>query len=337
MSSSPRASVVVVVRHGERLDYTLRAVGQNWVEKEIMMLSGDGGGGGRPWDPPITETGVQQAEALGIAMEKTILKSLSLPPIAAVYSSPFVRCRQTSCAIVSGIEKCRKEQQETNVANTALKVKVELGLSESINENWYRSWALPGTDGTWGYRKRDLPNPDLDSLNPAAKEPVQSILDWKQQRLDRNDGDDDQLLQRYMDQDHTSQTRLDTPYSYSSSNFESFHVQRDRMAAAMNQLSDQHDGETIVLVSHGGPVTHLYEKLTGNDWNVHGESKYCCFSIYQKETTPARNNGSSNGSGNDDDIKDPTWTPLVVNHVLGEDTSRGGTGSADRSASFQWS
>jgi hypothetical protein len=31
-------------------------------------------------------------------------------------------------------------------------------------------------------------------------------------------------------------------------------------------------------------VTHLYERQTGNKWHVHGESKYCCYSIYECES-----------------------------------------------------
>lgn len=54
----------------------------------------------------------------------------------------------------------------------------------------------------------------------------------------------------------------------------------------------------------GGPVTHLYESLTGNNWDVHGESKYCCYSIYQQADGEA------------------TWKPLVVNQVLGADESQ---------------
>jgi hypothetical protein len=47
-------------------------------------------------------------------------------------------------------------------------------------------------------------------------------------------------------------------------------------------------------------VTHLYESLTGNNWDVHGESKYCCYSVYDQK------DGTDN------------WTPRLVNQVLGE-------------------
>lgn len=77
-------------------------------------------------------------------------------------------------------------------------------------------------------------------------------------------------------------------------------------------------GNTLYVL--GGPVTHLYESLTGNKWDVHGESKYCCYSIYQQT------------DGED------TWTPLVVNQVLGTEQ---GTSSAPAAATadgktFTW-
>jgi hypothetical protein len=50
----------------------------------------------------------------------------------------------------------------------------------------------------------------------------------------------------------------------------------------------------------GGPVTHLYESLTGNNWNVHGVAKYCCYSIYKQEGCES-------------------WKPFVVNQMLGEE------------------
>lgn len=53
--------------------------------------------------------------------------------------------------------------------------------------------------------------------------------------------------------------------------------------------------ETILCVSHGGPVTHLYEQLTSNDWSQHGESSYTCISIYVQEEEGGE------------------WKPLVVN------------------------
>jgi hypothetical protein len=54
-------------------------------------------------------------------------------------------------------------------------------------------------------------------------------------------------------------------------------------------------GKTVMLISHGGRVTHLYEELTGKPWHVHGESTYCFYSVYKK---------GSNGR----------WEPVQVNN-----------------------
>mmetsp|Transcript_32946 Transcript_32946/g.79699 ORF Transcript_32946/g.79699 Transcript_32946/m.79699 type:complete len:289 (-) Transcript_32946:447-1313(-) len=267
----PNTKAVVVVRHGERLDYIMRDRGENWIPTTD-----------RPWDPPLTENGKQQANALGMALP-SMLKTLNLPSIAAVYSSPFHRCRQTAAELCASDDK--------------LKVQVELGLAESINQNWFRSWAIEGTDGTWGYGKKECPDAnDLDpsKLHPLSRQPVQPLLDWKQGAMDEE-------LEKKMDVEYESKSSVETPYSLHPPLFENYNVQRKRMHEALSQLSELHNNETIMLVSHGGPVTHLYESLTGNNWNLHGVSKYCCYSIYQQEEG------------------DDKWKPLVVNQVLGQE------------------
>lgn len=64
-------------------------------------------------------------------------------------------------------------------------------------------------------------------------------------------------------------------------------------------------------------MTHLYESLTGNNWNLHGVSKYCCYSIYQQEEG------------------DDKWKPLVVNQVLGEEAEPTKE-DADPQKEFTW-
>jgi broad specificity phosphatase PhoE len=213
---------VVVVRHGERLDYVLRDSGQNWIATSD-----------RPWDPPLTDRGHEQAHALGNALPE-ILRALKLPPIAAIYASPFWRCRQTAAGLIGHV------QQED------LRVQVELGLAESMNENWYRSWAIPGSDGTWGFQKQEIPLTALDTstLHPAAKQSVEAVLDWKQAPAD------DTLMAR-MDSNHVSKSIIDLGYCMHPPKFESFKMQRRRMYETMELLSSGHLDQTIVLVSHG--------------------------------------------------------------------------------------
>ena len=81
---------VIVVRHGERLDYVTRDRGENWIPTS-----------NRPWDPPLTTTGLQQAKSLESALPE-ILQNLGLSPnLSAVYSSPFYRCIQTASGLSS--------------------------------------------------------------------------------------------------------------------------------------------------------------------------------------------------------------------------------------------
>ena len=65
-------------------------------------------------------------------------------------------------------------------------------------------------------------------------------------------------------------------------------------------------------------MTHLYESLTGNKWDVHGESKYCCYSIYQQT------------DGED------MWKPLVVNEVLEKEQGPSSTQPGADGKKFTW-
>jgi hypothetical protein len=53
---------------------------------------------------------------------------------------------------------------------------------ESMNRHWCKSWALLGSDGTWGYRmpQHQYRSLKAHNLHLASWMPVQSILfDWK--------------------------------------------------------------------------------------------------------------------------------------------------------------
>lgn len=276
---NPHDVVFVVARHGERTDYIMRDAGENWVRTAA-----------RPWDTPLSAHGHTQGTKLGeqIASE---LQRLELPALTQVYSSPLLRCRQTAVAAARAFrEATRRSEDSTNLSPAVLSsplVRIEYGLSESINESWYRSWSLPESDGTWGLRPKGQSSPIPETLHPASRAPVQALLDWKTTLATQNDMDPE------MDTKYASRTRLDTPYTFHPPYMEARTDQRERMRKAVEELSVA--GQTILLVSHGGPVTHLYEELTGNDWNVHGASSYCCYSIYRQ---PAGTN---------------KWEALVIN------------------------
>jgi|Transcript_11843 broad specificity phosphatase PhoE len=256
-------TVVIVARHGERLDYSTRDEGGNWIPTTTT-----------PWDPPLTEQGHKQGNALGETVSK-LLQERGLAGVSAVYSSPFTRCRQTAVAAVNGL----------SANKSSIAVRLEQGLAESLNESWYRSWCVPGTNGSWGFRPKNADGTvvdfDLASIHPQAKLPVQSIL----LELEK-----DQSISG-MDSDYSSDHKIKQNYMWGT--FESQQDQRTRMHDMIERLAKAHPGETIMLFSHGGPVTHLYEELTGNHWSAHGESSYACYSVYEKE-----------GEG---------WIPLLVN------------------------
>jgi broad specificity phosphatase PhoE len=91
--------VVWVARHAERLDFA----DADWA-----------GRAERPYDPPLSVEGRRQAGALA--------QRLSDEPLAHLFSSPFLRCVESAVAIAS---------------SRNLPVKIEAGLSEWLNRDWF--------------------------------------------------------------------------------------------------------------------------------------------------------------------------------------------------------
>lgn len=248
MPSDPSSSgrtIVIAARHGEREDYAKIMKGENWVQDAE-----------RPWDPPLSSLGWKQGAALGDNVKKT-LRDMNIPPVARVYSSPFQRCRETAVAANKSFE-------------FSPTVKVEYALSESLNEQWYRSWALPTSNGAWGYKERDTTSGEtlrvnLDTLHWAALQPAAAII-----RLGKPvEG---------INTRHRSKTKIHKVCCWGS--FESGLDQRKRMQSVVKNVA--RPGCTSMVVTHGGPVTHLFEELTRKDWWVHGEASYASFSIYEQ-------------------------------------------------------
>jgi len=82
------------------------------------------------------ERGHQMAVRAGAAIRK-MCRAHGLPQPTAVLSSPLLRCAQTCASAVEG-------------GGFAGGVGVEPSLCETICEDWYRSWGVPGADGKWG-------------------------------------------------------------------------------------------------------------------------------------------------------------------------------------------
>jgi broad specificity phosphatase PhoE len=254
----------------------------------------------------LSPNGLKQATRLGEHLGVK-LRELGLPPISAVYTSPFLRCRQTACHAVHALNAQNDEIDQ-------LKVRIELGLTESLNQNWYRSWALLAlSDTTWGFvphgPRRELYDYKRHELHPSSQVPAQNILNWKDvtthtlSDLDKTSND---LLSKLQDLEYESTTTIEKDFALKPQCLlETKTEQEDRMyqVLANKVASGLQEGQcqTLLMVSHGGPVTHLYTKLTGNNWHSHGESKYCCYSIYQFEQAEDVNTSM------------PSCTPLLVN------------------------
>lgn len=247
------ARYLVVARHGERLDYVSRDAGNPWTPTAT-----------HPYDPPLTDHGKQQAHKLGSHLRQEMIRR-GIPPVTAVYSSPFLRCRQTSVEAAKGL---------SSADSNNLFIGVEFGLSESFNEQWYRSWALPGTDGTWGFKLPHEESTGIDpaTLHPWSKEPIQKLPLFSHCLADG--------VTPQVDAKYKSQTTIDIPYTFDPRQLETRDAQCERMKATVNAVTQE--GHTVMVTSHGAPVTHLFEALTGQPWKNHGRSVYCCYSLYRQ-------------------------------------------------------
>lgn len=84
---------------------------------------------------PLHTLNCRQGVALGQGIVEH-LERLKLPPVTRIFTSPLLRCAQTAAAAAS----------ELMVGS----ISVEPSLSETICEDWYRSWGVPGANSTWG-------------------------------------------------------------------------------------------------------------------------------------------------------------------------------------------
>lgn len=91
--------LVCIARHGDRLDFA---------DPEWHRTAA------RPWDPPLSPLGVEQAEELG--------QRLTREAVAHVFSSPFLRTAQTAQAVAQAL---------------GLPVNIEPGLSEWLSAEWF--------------------------------------------------------------------------------------------------------------------------------------------------------------------------------------------------------
>ncbi|HEY9726247.1 MAG TPA: histidine phosphatase family protein [Chroococcales cyanobacterium] len=93
--------IVWIARHGNRLDF----VNPEWFNTAE-----------RPYDPPLSEDGVIQAQQLG---QRLVGES-----IAHIFASPFLRTVQTASMVADALD---------------LPIKLESGLSEWLNPAWMKT------------------------------------------------------------------------------------------------------------------------------------------------------------------------------------------------------
>eukprot|EP00243_Klebsormidium_subtile_P009836 TRINITY_DN504_c0_g1_i1.p1 TRINITY_DN504_c0_g1~~TRINITY_DN504_c0_g1_i1.p1 ORF type:complete len:353 (+),score=47.91 TRINITY_DN504_c0_g1_i1:32-1090(+) len=209
----PNVQNMFVVRHGERSDDAI----PGW-EKTAA----------RPWDPPLTEKGFQQAYNVGQQLRNEGYK------IDRVVISPFLRCLQTAGEIIKALMdgggedetvkdskgKGVERAQDGTARGPASKVKahIDYGLTELLNARAIRNLPRSGADlhskDTWL-----LPEEQLHALLPPGV-------------LDESLG--------------TQGTFPDWP--------EDDKVCHARYADTYNRVGDQFPNEDIICVTHGEGV-----------------------------------------------------------------------------------
>ena len=226
---------IFLARHGQRHDYEQKKQGINWTATAE-----------RPWDPPLTTHGEQQGALLGAGAAEHA-KRLGLPPITRVISSPFLRCMQTMSPAAEAL----------GVA----KIAVEPGLAEGLGEDWYRSWAVPGADSTWGGPSTARGPP---ASAPSAERHDQAMRPSGSLLLDGT-----AYLGPRFDATHAPvwpAAKLDSHWGA----FETEEALAARLTAVLEALHARYPTESILLCSHGGPSALGYQGLTGRPSPVAG-------------------------------------------------------------------
>ena len=276
--------ILVAARHGEREDYIQRDAGENWI------ATAD-----RPWDPPLSSAGQQQVRDLGRRIARSLVEH-GLPPVSVVYASPLLRCCQTAAGAILGLED---EAGTDLAAQSPLQINIEHGIVESLCEKWYRSWSLPGADGTWGYCPAkpivdggSVWDVDVTTLHPKARVPAHELfLPPTDMEAILRQTCGEAIQSRSTDIVNASYTNSAVPLTdeFCWGRFESRKMQLARAKTLADTLAARHPTETILLLSHGSPVTHIFEVVSGKDWTVHGVSGYASFSTYQHESVEKTN------------------------------------------------
>ena len=213
-----------VVRHGERADV---ADGDWWLTAP------------QPHNPPLTELGIQQAEATG--------RALAGEHIEHIFVSPFRRCIQTAIGI--------SEQMAAASGTAPLKVKIEPGLGEMLHHDWF-DFPAPAKHPREG-------NPTDATMSLAA-----ILAEFGKEKIDASYDTPlyDVAERRTKPLAARSTTEL---YTFP----EEWHEGVERYQACLRRL--QEASPYSVLVSHGAGVQACAESVEGIDMEDM-EIGYCC-------------------------------------------------------------
>uniref|UniRef100_A0A7S1S8C2 Uncharacterized protein n=1 Tax=Alexandrium catenella TaxID=2925 RepID=A0A7S1S8C2_ALECA len=245
-----RATVVVLLRHGQREDYVALGEkrGQDWVAQTP-----------RPWDPMLAESGRKQAQAAGKRIRE-VLEDNGLPAPSRIFTSPYVRCVETGQIVA----------QEFGIANML----VEDGLMEAVCEAWMRQWAVPGAEGRWGGPEHAMMSEDAMSnwlptvqgpeygaawLRPEALGGITGLIWTPTQMADGMGGPGVSMVNAKHKGCISMRGR-----GYCWGNFERKEDMEQRVLDTIQARAAQNPGRTMIFVSHGGPTMHAYKGLTGN-------------------------------------------------------------------------
>jgi hypothetical protein len=141
-------------------------------------------------------------------------------------------------------------------------VSIEPGLAETMCEDWYRSWGVPGADSTWGGPKHCragvlVDDTDLDArtLAPAHKchsTPADIAALRRRCNMSQIGADVTVSLEKNVFDGSTFQYTFKDP--------ESEEAQALRMRKVLDACSNK--GGSTLLVSHGGPTAGLYHGVS---------------------------------------------------------------------------
>jgi broad specificity phosphatase PhoE len=133
-----RQQTVWITRHGNRLDF----VDPDWHRTAP-----------NPFDPPLSEDGIVQAQRLG--------QRLRSEGIRRLYSSPFLRALETAQQVAECLD---------------LPIKVEQGASEWLNPGWFPASPELITSGERSERIPRIREPDTSVVYPDFPESWEDLL-----------------------------------------------------------------------------------------------------------------------------------------------------------------